>query len=170
MVNKLYINPETAIDWSDATTGGAELMDAGGLAADAVVMGSFLDRGAGAQPADYMYEVTIDGFDTAPVVGESVLFYLSFSNATTNFDGNPTTDPTTTAEGTMTTDQLRNVKLVDAASVYSTTAANELKVSGIIHIPHRYVAPVLHNNTADALLSTSDAHKVVLTPIPPELQ
>jgi hypothetical protein len=32
------------------------------------------------------------------------------------------------------------------------------------------VSPVVHNNTADALLSTSDAHKVTLTPIPPEVQ
>lgn len=170
MVNKLYINPETAITW--ANSGGDELLDLGGTGggADGVVMGSFLDLGSAARSEFYMYELTIDGFDTAPVIGESVLLYLAFSNATTNFDGNPTTDPTTTAEGTMTTDQLRNVLLLDAASVYSTTAANELKISGTVRIPFRYVSPVVHNNTVDKLLSTSDAHTFILTPIPPELQ
>lgn len=170
MVNKIYINPETAVTWTNS--GGDELMDLGaGGGADGVVMGSFLDLGSAARSEFYMYELTIDGFDTAPVIGESVLLYLSFSNATTNFDGNPTTDPTTSAEGTMTTDQLRNLLgPIAAASVYSTTAANELKVSGTVRIPFHYVSPVVHNDTADKLLSTSDAHTFILTPIPPELQ
>ncbi len=168
MVNKLFINPETSITWTDS--GGDELLDLGGLVADGVVMGSFLDLGSGARSSEYWYELTIDGFDAGPIVGESVLLYLSFSNATTNFDGNPTTDPTATAQGTMTADQLRNVLQLDAAVVYSVTAANELKVSGRVFIGARFVSPVVHNDTIDVLLGTSDAHKFVLTPIPPELQ
>lgn len=168
MPNKIYINPETSTTWTDA--GGDKLLDLGGLAANGTVMGALLDLGATARAEHFMYELTIDGFNSAPVVGESVMLYLAFSNATTNFDGNPTTDPTAVAQGTITVDQLRNVMFAAAASVYSTTAADELKISGVVDIPHRYVSPVIHNDTTTALLSMADAHKFVLTPVPYEVQ
>ena len=57
-----------------------------------------------------------------------------------------------------------------SASVQTTTAADNLIISGLVNIPFRYVSPVVHNNTADALLGTSDAHKFILTPVPPEVQ
>ena len=161
--DEFYVNPEASVTWTD--TGGDELLDAGGLAADAVVMGSFSDLGSGAHAENFNIEVTIDGFDTAPVVGEAVDIWISTSNATTNFDGNPTTDPTTTAEGTMTTAQLDNSMRVGSLIVYSTTAGDELKTTfQNFSITSRYVSVIIHNNTADALLSTSDAHKIVLIP------
>ncbi len=168
MANKVYINPETTITWLN--TGGDLDMDLGGLAADAVQMGAYSDRGAAARAQDYAFELLIDGFDTVPVVGESVDLYFAQSNATTNFDGNPTTDPTAVAEGVMTTDQLKNTMFANSAIVYSTTAANKLKITGTVRLTSRYISPVVHNNTADALLSTADAHSLILTPIPIEIQ
>jgi hypothetical protein len=170
MVNKLYVNPEASRTWTDAATGGDELLDLGGLAADGVVMGSFHDLGVAPRSEFYMYELFIDSFDTVPVIGQGILAYLSFSNTTTGFDGKPTTDPTTTAEGVMTADQLRNCLWLDGALVYSTGVGNEMKISGKVRIPFRYVSPIVHNDTDDPFDSTSESHSFILTPIPPELQ
>jgi len=43
-------------------------------------------------------------------------------------------------------------------------------IAGTVELSHRYVSPVVHNATADALLSTADAHKFILQPVPDELQ
>lgn len=168
MANKIYIAPETVIEWLN--TGGDLDMDLGGLAADGVQMGAYHDRGVNSQSHRWGFELLIDGFDTPPVVGESVDFYISQSVATTNFDGNPTTDPTPTAEGTMTVNQLKNTLYVASAIVYSTTAGDELKITGEVFITSRYFSPVIHNNTADTLLSTADAHSLKMWPLPDEIQ
>ena len=158
----------TPVVWTD--TGGDKLLDLGGLAANGVVMGSFLDLGISPRTTKYKFEFLIDGFDTAPVVDDVVSLRFSQSDATTNFDGNPTTDPTTTAQGTMTVAQLVNLRIADVCSVYSTTAADELKITGYVELTGRYVSPVVHNQTADALLSTSDAHSLTLTPMTDDIQ
>ena len=169
MANKIYVNPETIIEWLNAS--GDLDMDLGGLAADAVQMGAFHDQGVGAHAHLWGFEFLVDGFDTAPVVGETVLLYISQSIATTNFDGNPTTDPTPTAEGTMTVAQITNLNIpIGIAKVYSTTAADELKITGEVLITSRYFSPVVHNNTADALLGTADAHSLKMWPLPDEVQ
>lgn len=169
--NKVYIAPEASRTWTDAGTGGDELLDAGGLAAAALVMGSFHDLGSASRADTYNFEMFIDAFDTDPVVGETVDLYFCQSNATTNFGGIPGTDPTTTVEGAITLDEVKNCMFAGSASVHTTTAASAiLKITGLVRLTSRYVAPVIHNNTADALLSTSDAHLVVLVGVPSEVQ
>jgi len=168
MPSKSYQASETAIVWTD--TGGDELLDLGSLAADGVVMGSFTDLGASPRSDIYEVELHIDGFDTTPVVGEVVELWFSQSNATTGFDGQPTTDPTTSAEGTMTAAQAENCTFACAARVYAATAADEIQKRATIRLTGRYVSAVVINRTADALLGTSDAHTVTLTPIPQEGQ
>ncbi len=168
MPSKSYQASETATVWTD--TGGDELLDLGGLAASGVAMGSFLDLGASPRSDIYEVELLIDGFDTAPVVGEVVELWFSQSNATTGFDGQVTTDPTTSAQGTATAAQAENCTFACAARVYSTTAGDELQKRATIRLTGRYVSPIIVNRTADALLSTSDAHTVTLTPIPQEGQ
>jgi len=168
--NQINIVYGTQRTWSDAGTSSDELLDLGGLAAAAVACGSFHDLGASPRPEWYEAELFIDGFDTAPVVGESVDLYFTQSDGTTGFDGAPTTDPTTTAEGTVTENQLKNLLFVVPAIVVSTTAGDDLRVRAVVRLTSRYAAPVIHNNTADALLSSSDAHMITLTPIPPEIE
>ncbi len=152
-----------ATEWLN--TGGDLDMDLGGLAANAVQMGAYLDAGVLPRFRVYSFELLIDGFATAPVVGESVDLYFAQSESTTNFDGNPTTDPTPLAEGTMTLAQAKNTLLVGSALVYSTTAGDELKITGTVFLNSRYISPVVHNNTADALLGAADAHSLKLTPL-----
>ena len=164
MPNKVYIAAETAITWTNS--GGDEILDLGttGGAADGVRIGARHDFGAASRSEWYEWRMVIDGFDTAPVVGESVDIYIATSDGT-NADGNAST---TDADGA--TNDLPNFHFIGSAIVQTTTAGNNLVVSGIVRIVARYAQPVIHNNTADKLLSTADAHKFILTPIPPEIQ
>lgn len=162
MPNKIYINPETPHVWTD--TGGDDTLDLGSLAAGSVRVGDQWDMGAGPRASKFAWRMIVDGFDTAPVVGESVDIYLATSDGT-NHDGD-----IGTTDGAGTTVSLPNLVYLGSAIVQTTTAANELIVSGTVEINERYVSPVIHNNTADALLGTSDAHQFILTPIPDEVQ
>ena len=164
MANKLYYAPETALDWTDDTTGGDYTLDLGGLAADGVRAGDVGDLGTGSNSLWYRWTFVVDGFDTAPVVGESVHLFLAWS------DGTYIAGDLSGTDAASSTVVIPNLQPLGAAVVQTTTAANELMVHGVCKIATRYVIPVVWNNTADALLSTSDAHHVILTPIPPELQ
>ncbi len=162
MANKVYINQEAAKTWTD--TGGDYALDLGSLAADGVRVGAQCDLGAAPRADQYIYKFVVDGFDTAPVVGETVDLYLAYSDGT-YVDGD-----VGTSDAAGFTADLPNLMYVGSASVQTTTAADNLIISGLVNIPFRYVSPVVHNNTADALLGTSDAHKFILTPVPPEVQ
>lgn len=178
MPNKVYVAAETARTWSDSGTTSDELLDIGGLAADDVSgMGSYWDLGSASRSEWYEWEFHIAGFDTPPVVGEAVHLYFAMSNATTTgWDGEPDTAPGDATEGTLdgtAADRrasLPNLLYAGSVVVRTTTAADELRKRGVVRLPSRYVSPVVHNDTADALLSTSDDHMITLTPIPAELQ
>lgn len=163
MVNKVYINPETSKTWTD--TGGDYAFDLGGLAADGVRASTYGDLGAAPRSEWFRWQLIIDGFDTAPVVGETVNVYISLSDDATVFDGD-----VSGTDGASSTVVLPNLKYLGTATVQTTTTTDELVVSGIARIPARYVVAVVHNNTADALASSGDAHKFILTPIPAEVQ
>ena len=162
MANKVYINEETTKTWTD--TGGDYAMDLGALAADAVRVGTQGDLGAAPRADQYSWKLVIDGFDTAPVVGETVDLYLAFSDGT-YVDGD-----VGTSDAAGATVDLPNLLFLGSAVVQTTTAGDNLIISGMVQIAQRYVSPVIHNNTADALLSTADSHKFILTPVPPEVQ
>jgi len=168
MTSKAYISPETVTTWTGS--GGDKVLTLASLAADAVAMGAFQDLGASPRSQDYAFELKIGGFSTAPVIGADVDLYFSQSIATTNFDGNPTTDPAPSTVGTMTTDQLKNLMLVDVAIVPSTSTTDGMKITGVARLTSRYVSPVIHNNTVDALANTATGHSLILIPVPLEAQ
>lgn len=161
MPNKVYTQTETAQVFTDA--GGDVVFDLGGLAADGVRVSAQLDLGAAPRADRYEWRLIIDGFDTAPVVGESCDCYLATSDGTY-------TDADVSGDGAGSVDDLPNLMYLGSAIVQTTTAGDDLVVSGVVEIVARYVNAVVHNNTADALLSTADAHKFILTPVPPEVQ
>ena len=163
MPNKIYIAPETSHTWTD--TGGDDTLDLGGLAASTGVrQGDQWDRGAGSLAQLFIWRLIIDGFDTAPVVGECVHAYLGFSDGT-NHDGD-----LGTTDAASSTVVLPNLLRIGATKVQTTTAGDELIKSGTVLIESRYITPVIWNATVDALLSTSDQHKFILTPVPYEVQ
>lgn len=161
MANKIYTLSETAVVWS---VGGTPDLDLGGLAADAVRVGQQKDFGAASRAFEYDWHFFMDGFDTAPVVGEDVRIYLAFSDGT-NVDG----DVGTADAGGATVD-LPNLLRIGSVVVQTVTAGDNLIASGHVQIFARYVSVVIHNNTADALLGTADAHTFKLIPSPLEVQ
>jgi len=165
MPNKVYINPETAITWSDA--GATNVIDLGGLSDGAVRVGAQHDLGSSARSDMYEWRLKIDGFDSAPVVGETIDLYFAYADASDNtlIDGD-----VGTSDAAGATADLPNLQYAGSVVVQTTTAGDDLVASGIIQIASRYVSPVVHNNTADALLGTSDDHWVYLTPVPAEVQ
>ena len=168
MANKVYVAPETAVRW--LVSAGDEAIDLGGTGGDAdgVAVGSYHDWGSGSHSGWYQWWLDVDGFDTAPVVGESVDLYVTQSRDATLWDGPEA--PNDTTAGTGDTNRLTNLTYLGSAVVHSTTAADNVTASGIAFLPARYFAPVVHNNTADKLLSTGDAHEVVFVPMPDEIQ
>lgn len=164
MANKIYVAQETALDWTDDTTGGDYTLDLGSLAAGSVRVGDRGDLGSASRAFVYEWRMVIDGFDSSPVVGEAVEIYIATSEGTYEDGDVGTTD----AAGS--TVQLPNLLHVGNAVVQTTTAGDNLQTSGIVEIYSRYVTPVVYNATADALLGTSDAHHFYLTPMPPEVQ
>lgn len=167
MANKLYLNEETSLVWTDDATGGDYTLDIGGLAADGVRASDEGDLGAAPRSRRYRFTFVVDGFATAPVPGETVDVYLAFSHSGNQADRD---GDLSGVDAASTTAVLPNLMHIGSAVVQTTTAANELVISGDVEISHRYVSVVIHNRTADALLSTSDAHKFILTPVPDEVQ
>lgn len=152
----------TPIVWTDS--GGDEALDLGGLAATAVRVGAYHDWGVAPRAFMYALDIFIDGFDTAPVVNETVNIYITESLVgVTSFSGQES--PADTSDGAGVAARLPNLLGPFPVVVWSTTAGNNLARAFEFRSPSRYMAPVVHNNTADALLSTADAHKITITPI-----
>lgn len=168
MAGELYQKRGTSLTWTD--TGGDKVLDLGGLTASTgIKAGAYYDRGDLATtpgPDEYEWVMVIDGFDTAPQEGETVELYFAQSNSSSgDWDGEIAALSSSADTTISDSDLLKNMLFAGGAVVHSTTAADELIARGIVRFSSRYVAPVVWNRVADALLSTSDAHKVILTPI-----
>lgn len=166
MPNKIYGATETAVTWTDST--GDEAITLNNLAAGAGRVGDQLDLGSASRSFLYEWRLVVAGFATAPVVGETVDLYFGQSNGTEG-DGAITYSDSGDA-ALVSTDILPNLKYAGSAVVRSTTASDDISASGVISLTSRYAAPVVVNNTADNLEATSNSHKVILTPIPAEVQ
>ena len=169
MPSKSYINPEASTTWAD--TGGDKLLDLGGATSSAPVMGAYKDLGVAPRADMYEVEFFIDELQATPTVGEVIDLYFSQSKDGTTFDGEPTTAPTTSAQGTITSAQLSNLLYVGSLVVISVTGSdNNLRGRFVTRLTSRYVSPVVMNRSHEALKAASDAHRVILTPIPQEGQ
>lgn len=161
MANKLYVARETAIAWSD--TAGDLAITINNLAAGAVRVGTRKDWGAGSTSEWYSWRLTVQ-FETAPVVGETVPIYLSWS------DGTEEDGQCGSADAAGDTNMIKNMHQLGCLIVTSTDASHDMTTSGICRIPTRYCSPVIYNKTADNLKATNDTGEFTLVPIPPEQQ
>ena len=157
----------TTITWTDS--GGDEELDLGGADGDAgdVCVGSYHDFGAAPRPFDYRLDIDIDGFSSAPTVGQQVLVYISEASSTSLFTGPEA--PADTTDSTGDINRLPNMLGPFPVTVRSTTSGDNLRASYEFRSSSRYLAPVVHNATAVELLTSSDAHTVKITPLYPNV-
>jgi len=159
--SKQYVARETSTVWSD--TAGDLVCTLNNLAAGAVRVGARLDLGEGSTPAEFTWRLTVQ-FASAPVVGETVPIYLSWS------DGAEEDGQCGSADAAGDTNMIKNMKLIGILTVTSTDADHDMTASGRCWIGTRYVSPAIYNKTADNLKATNDTSAFTLTPVPPEMQ
>jgi hypothetical protein len=162
MANKIYRAIETAVVFRDS--GGDVAMTLQNLAAGAGRVSAQRDRGAGSLAQ--LHEITaVFQMETAGVVGEAIEVYL-FESDGTYLDGS-----VGTSDAALTTDKRRNGMLVGAVIVDTTsTATNIVARFKDVPITSRYYSVGVWNATADNLEDTANASRIIVTPMPPELQ
>lgn len=163
MANLIPHAKGTPIVWTD--TGGTYAMDMGGLTAGSVRAGTYGDLGAGDVALLYRWRLVVDGFTAAPTIGDKVHVYLSYSDDATIFDGD-----VSGTDGASSTVVLPNVEYLRTATVQTTTAGDEVVISGLVEIGAQYVVPIVYNDTGNIFANSGDAHSFTLTPLTPEIQ
>jgi hypothetical protein len=168
MASKSYQASETSTVWTSA--GGDKLLDLGSLGFGTVKMGAYLDLGVAPRSDWYEVVVRIGGFTGGTSVQLPIECRFLQSNSTTGFDGNPTTDPTASAAGVMTLQQMWNCKMIGTVLTVSSSSSDVLQCRYRVRLTGRYVAPVVYNRTDATISVTGTDHSITLTPIPQEGQ
>ncbi len=147
-------------------------MDMGGLLLGCTpVLGAYLDLGASPRADWYEVVLKVDGYQAGPALGEYVEVWFTQSNDGTNFDGQPTTAPTATTQGTITFPHFRNCTKCLSVKTYSTSATQVLRARALVQLTGRYIAPIVCNHSLTRnLKSVGDAHTLTLRPIVQEGQ
>lgn len=163
MANKVYSAIETSITFQDS--GGDVAMTLQNLGFGAGRVSAQYDRGAGSKSRKYSVRAVVQ-FETTPIVGETVEIYL--------FQGDGTyTDGTVgTSDAALSSDKRRNGRLIGIVTVDTTsTATNISKTFDDVEIASRYFSLGVWNASAgDNLENTANANKIVVTPVPDEIQ
>ena len=162
MPNKVYRAVESAVVFCES--GGTEPFTLINLAAGAGRVSDQYDRGAGSLAQ--LHEITaVFQMETAGVVGEAIEVYLFESDGTYQ-DGT-----VGTSDAALTADKRRNGMFVGAVIVDTTsTATNIVARFKDVPITSRYYSVGVWNATADNLENTANASRIIVTPMPPELQ
>ena len=162
MPNKVYRAVEAAITFRDST--GDVVITLNNLATVAGRVSARYDRGAGSLAQ--LHEITgVFQMETDGVVGQAIEIYL-FESDGTYMDGT-----LGTADAAMAADKRRNGMLVGAVIVDTTSAAtNIIARFKDVPITSRYYSVGVYNATEDSLKATANTSRVIVTPMPPELQ
>lgn len=163
MANKVYRAVETAITFRDSS--GDVVITLQNLAFGAGRVSAQYDRGTGSKAA--LHEVIgVFQFETAPALGETVEIYL-FQSDGTYVDGT-----VGTADAALTSDKRKNGMLIGAVIVDTTSVTTDI-VGRFQNVPisSRYYSIGVWNASAgDNLENTANASRVIVTPMPPEIQ
>lgn len=161
MPNKVYRAIETAIVFTDTT--GDQTLVLNNLASDTGRYSVRVDRGTGSKPYRYMWKAVIQ-WNVAPTVGDVAEIFIIESDGTYN-DG-----VVGNTGGTFTSGQALNIKQVGVVRAQTASAATNFISSGECHIFDRYFAVGVFNRSAQSLQATNNVSRVILTPIPDEIQ
>lgn len=163
MPNKVYRAVEAAITFRDS--GGDVVLGLQNLAFGAGRISARYDRGAGSLAQLHEVRAVVQ-FETAPALGEAVEIYL-FQSDGTYMDGT-----LGTADAAMGSDKRKNGMLIGAVIADTTSATTDIVASfQNVPISSRYYSIGVWNASAgDNLENTANASRVIVTPMPPEIQ
>lgn len=161
MANRIYRALETAITFRDSS--GDVVLSLQNLAAGAGRVSARHDRGADSR-SEFVQVRAVMQFETAPVVGETVEIYL-FGSDNTYMDGT-----LGASDAALTSDKRRNGKLIGHLVVDTTSATTDIVASFPCTLLDRYFSIGVWNGTADNLENTANASRVIMTPMPLEVQ
>lgn len=162
MANQVLRALGTPITFQDS--GGTTAITLANLGFGAGRVSARHDRGAGSQPLEFEWRAIMQ-FETAPIVGEIVEIWL-FQSDGTYADG-----VIGTSDAALTSDARRNGLLIGRVVAQSTSTATDNIASGLCKISSRYFSVGVWNGSAgDNLENTSNANKIIFTPIPYEVQ
>lgn len=171
MPNLIYQNAETTLWFVPATAAQAEdyAFEMHNIASAAGRQSAHWDRGVGAIPSIYAWRAFVQ-FATAPVVGQTVDFYLKTSGSDASATAHPDNDDGTGSIAVSAVDKLNNLHFVGSIIVDQAAADIEMVASGTVYITARGVNVVMWNATDDALTNDVDENGFYLTPVPDEIQ
>lgn len=161
-VSPQYVHPGTPITYSDS--GSTHIMVLQNLASLTGVYGARHDKGAGAQPGQWMWacSFTLTGTN---VGGAQIEIYVSWS------DGTYADGALGTTNGTLASaDKRRDLKLVGTVIVDQTATNTTMTASGMAWIPTRYFSPAVWNGTTLPTQNVVNTSSCAFTPVPPEQQ
>jgi hypothetical protein len=163
MPNKIYRASETPITFRDS--GGDVVITLQNLAFGAGRVSARYDRGAGSVAK--LHEVTgVFQFETAPALGEAIEIYL-FESDGTYMDGT-----LGTSDAALSSDKRRNGMLIGAVIADTTSVTTDI-IARFKDVPitSRYYSIGVWNASAgDNLENTANASRVIVTPMPDEIQ
>lgn len=161
MANKIYRALETAITFRDSS--GDVVLSLQNLAAGAGRVSARYDRGAGSQ-AEFVQVRAVMQMETAGVIGETIEIYL-FGSDGTYMDGT-----LGTSDAALTSDKRRNGKLIGNVVIDTTSTTTDIIASFPCVLLDRYFSIGVWNASADNLENTANASRIIVTPMPLEIQ
>ena len=163
MANKVYRASETPVVFRDS--GGDVAMGLQNLGFGAGRVSAQKDRGSGS--VAQLHEVIgVFQFESAPIVGEVIEIYL-FQSDGTYMDGT-----LGTSDAAMSSDKRRNGMLIGTVIVDTTSTGTDI-VGRFQNVPisSRYYSMGAWNASAgDNLKNTANTSRIIVTPMPPEIQ
>lgn len=171
MANLIYQNSETTLWFVPAAAAQAEdyAFEMHNIAAAAGRQSAAWDRGVGATPAIYEWCAFVQ-FATAPVLGETVDFYLKPMGSDASATAHPANDDGTGSAAVSAVDKLNNLDYIGSIVVDEAVADIEMVARGTVYLTARGYNIVMWNASADALTNDVDENGFYMTPVPDEVQ
>lgn len=165
MANKVYIATESGITFSDSGVGVDAYINLNNLAFGAGAFSNQYDRGTGSKP-QYHKVKGIFEYATPPQSGEAIELYL-FESDGTYIDGN-----IGATSGALTTLKRNNGMFIGAVICDIVAASSDI-IGSFNDVPicsRYYSVGVWNASTGDNLRASGLASRVIVTPIPDEIQ
>ena len=162
MANLIYYAPQTPVVFSDSD--GDVVLTLQNLGFGAGRISARVDRGAGSKPGLYRVR-SVFQWVASPAATDYAEIYLAGSDGTYP-DGN-----VGTADAALASTQLNNLQLISVVSAEVATGAANRIGAGLFEILDRYYSIGVFNRSATKnLVNTANVSRVILTPVPPEVQ